>query len=72
MNDTERLVLLVITGSFLYAGLLMALCGWACAEAAESKGRSWNTWFALGLLFSVIAILAIGVLPDIRGIRRSH
>ena len=41
------------------------ICGGFCAFVASHKGRSAGVWFALGFLFSFIALLALMAVPAI-------
>ena len=49
---------------FLVVYLLVgAVCGVFCARLAKAKGHNGGTWFIAGLLFSVIALIAIAGMP---------
>jgi hypothetical protein len=36
-----------------------------CAAVAKSKGRSPEAWFALGFLFSLVALFVLACLPSL-------
>lgn len=38
-------------------------CGFACASIAEGKKRNTQTWFFLGILLGIFAVVAISILP---------
>ncbi len=42
-----------------------AILGAACAYAADAKNRSLGAWFALGLLFGLIALLVLATLEPL-------
>jgi len=41
-----------------------AVFGVLCSMKARKKERSFNDWFILGFIFSVIALLIISLLPE--------
>ena len=52
------LAVFLIAQSFVFAGF--------CAFVAREKGRDGGSWFWLGLLFSLVALIALVGLPERR------
>jgi len=44
---------------------LWVCCGFACANIAGNKNRSSQTWFFLGVLFGIFAVVTISMLPPV-------
>lgn len=47
-------------------GILWIACGIFSAIIASSKGRSGFGWLVLGLIFGVLALLAVGFMPAVK------
>jgi hypothetical protein len=55
----------VLSGIIMFIGIAYSLGGAGLsAWLASRKGYSAGTWFFLGLLFGVIALLAVGLAPN--------
>lgn len=50
----------------LWFSILGLLFGGLCSYEAKRKGRSYQDWFLLGFLFSVISFVILRYLPDER------
>ena len=57
----EEIRLVVFLIALVYWGSFGAFCGWL----AEEKGKDRVTWFWLGMVFGVIALLAIVGVPKV-------
>ena len=54
-------------GAFIFPYLVVGLVfGSMCASVAAAKGLSSGSWFALGLLFNFVALIAVAGMPDLK------
>jgi heme/copper-type cytochrome/quinol oxidase subunit 3 len=44
---------------------LWVCCGFACASIAEGKNRNSQTWFFLGVLLGIFAVVIVSILPSL-------
>jgi hypothetical protein len=65
LNGTLRVVLVAVVIMILATGMM-------CAAVADSKGRSVVGWFLAGLLFNMIALVAIAGMTRRNPVQQPH
>lgn len=59
-----------VTGAAAFFLLVYVACafllGFICASVAEAKGLSVFSWFIAGLLFNLVALIAVAGMPDLK------
>lgn len=56
----------LVKGTSMEIGIFWLICAILTGAVASSKGRSGFGWFILGGLFSLLALLAVGLMPPIK------